>query len=660
MQKRKQILTLHSIAEIISKGSAAHGEQLARKLMRLEPRNVEAVNLCGAACLSQGKFGQARAFFMRAISMKKSAIYYLNLALAESGLGNNSLAENCYRECLSIQPDNVQAANNLANILSRNRQVAEAEDLYLQVISACPEYVVAYKNLSILLRESRRADDSVRLLNEALVRFPGNTVLQIELATSLENAGRYVEAADLYSKTQQWGGLQRIKRILGDWADLDRVDALLLEQLICKGEEVVTPWSLINLSNVSPLMHREAGRRFAESTLSTELAASPLESLSESDGRLRVGYLSCDFYDHATLMLLIGVLECHDLEKYDVRIFDYGALRDDALTRRLSAIGLPHYSLTELSNEAAAKFIAQQGVHILIDLKGYTTGQRLGITALRPAPVIVSWLGYPGSLGHQRLADYLIGDHVVTPLEHSSHFSETLALMPHSYQPNDCKRSVGVAPARMDVGLPEQALVFCSFNQLMKLTDREFDLWCRLLREIPGSVLWIVDPGLEVARNNILREARGRGVSIERIIFAPRLAQSEHLARLSLADIALDSFPCTSHTTASDALWCGVPYVTRLGETFASRVAGSLLRAHGLGELIAIDQDDCYARIRNLAENHELRHEIRRRLLSARESSPLFDTLRFTRNLEGLFHSIWGHYKSQPADRPLIVSVDNC
>jgi predicted O-linked N-acetylglucosamine transferase (SPINDLY family) len=227
--------------------------------------------------------------------------------------------------------------------------------------------------------------------------------------------------------------------------------------------------------------------------------------------------------------------------------------------------------------------------------------------------------------------------------------------MPHSYQPNDRDRPLATPPSRAEAGLPENAVVFCSFNQLLKLNPGEFDLWCRLLREVPGSVLWLLEPEAEETRDNLRREAQARGVEAERLVFSPRLKQAEHLSRLALADLALDSFPCTSHTTASDALWVGVPLMTRLGTTFTNRVAGSLLKAHGFDELVATDAQDYFERLKTLALDEAARTTLRQRLTAARMSSPLFDTARFTVDLEALFAAIWRHYSAAPEARSKVV-----
>ncbi|WP_152225196.1 tetratricopeptide repeat protein [Pseudomonas sp. SCB32] len=657
MRQRQPSLSLQTIIDALKSGALARGETLARQLLRTQPRNADALHLCGAACLMQEKAAQARDLFKRALSVRRDGTFYLNLALAERALGNDHAAEAEFRNCLQLQPGNAKAANNLANILNHQRRYAEAEQLYRQAIASNPGYVLAYRNLANHLRERGYSEAAIPLINQALRISPDDRELQLELARALEKRKRYVEAAQWFNRTRHWGDLQFVLRNLGDWSRLAEVDSALLQQLQDPAQERTTPWSLINLPELSPQLHCDAARHYAESCWPGELAAAALAGEPAPGERLRIGYLSSDFYGHATMHLMMGVLEAHDSVKVDIHLFDYSPEREDYFTHRIAATGLPRHNLRELSDEAAAKLIAEQRLHILVDLKGYTTGARQGITALRPAPVIVNWLGYPGSLGHPRLADYLIGDPTVTPAGHAEHFSETLALMPHCYQPNDRDRPLSPPPGRIEAGLPEQGVVFCSFNQLLKLNPSEFDLWCRLLREVPGSVLWLLEPEVKEARDNLRREALQRGVAPERLVFAPRLKQAEHLARLALADLALDSFPCTSHTTASDALWAGVPLVTRLGRTFTSRVAGSLLQAHGFEELVAEDAQDYFERLKALALDGLMRDDLRLRLGAARLNSPLFDTARFTRDLEALYRAIWEHHRCEPEERTAVVTI---
>ena len=337
---------------------------------------------------------------------------------------------------------------------------------------------------------------------------------------------------------------------------------------------------------------------------------------------------------------MAGILENRNTENFDVYLYSYGVEAKDTSRSRVEKACEVFHNISDLSDEAAAQQILTDEIDILIDLKGYTTNARLGIQVLRPAPIIVSWLGYPGTLGHERLADYIIGDATVTPLEHAEHFSETLALMPYCYQPNDNTRPIGACPTRKEAGLPETGFVFATFNQAYKITPEMFDIWCRLLEAAPNSVLWILEPH-EVAQENLRREMTARGVDSSRLIFAPKMAQTEHLGRLQFVDLAVDTFPYCSHTTASDALWAGVPLVTKMGETFASRVAASILRTMDLAELVTDNDDDYFNVALSLAQNPEKLAAIKQKIAVQKQTTPLFDTQKFARDLERLYQTIW-------------------
>ncbi|WP_313400962.1 tetratricopeptide repeat protein [Stenotrophomonas sp.] len=645
---------LQPVISALSRGDAKLGETLARKMLRKHPTHAEALHLCGVACLLRGKADAAEQLFEQALGKRELPAYYLNLALARQKLGKDSAAS-AFEKCLQLQPDNAQAANNLGNMRFRQYRFAEAEQLYRQAIAHNPGYLLGYQSLGNLLCDRRRSEEAIEVLQQGLALAPDAIALHATMATALENRKRLTEAAHHLRRAGNNGDLQRVLRSLGDWRELETIDKHIIQTLGTAIDRPENPWGLINIPQLSAAQHRDAGLRFSMNKWQDALRVSVPSSTPVDATRLRVGYLSCDFYDHATLHLLMGVLESHDPDVIDVQLFDHSPRRDDAFTARLTALDCCHHDLSQLTDTAAAQLIAEQQLHLLIDLKGYTTGARLGITAQRPAPVVISWLGYPGSLGNPRLADYIIGDATVTPAEHADNYSEHIAQMPHCYQPNDRQRPLELS-TRGHAGLPGSALVLCSFNQLLKLNPAEFDLWCRLLKQVPDSVLWLLDPGTEQARNNIRNEMSRRQVSCERLIFAPRCDQAAHIARLALADIALDSFPYTSHTTGSDALWAGVPLLARKGDTFASRVSASLLHAHGFDELIADNASEYYDKLLALAHNPGQRASIRQRLQQARLQSPLFDTLRFTRDLEALYAAIWEHHSSgKTASAPVVA-----
>jgi predicted O-linked N-acetylglucosamine transferase (SPINDLY family) len=351
--------------------------------------------------------------------------------------------------------------------------------------------------------------------------------------------------------------------------------------------------------------------------------------------RLRVGYVSADFHGHATTILMAEMLERHDRERFDVRLYSHGPDDGSSMRRRIEAACEGFVETRSWTDLQIAQRIRDDGIDLLVDLKGHTRDNRLGIFAYRPAPLQASFLGYPGTTG-VRAMDYLIGDAIVTPLAHAADYSEKLAQMPVCYQPNDRQRLLPEAPSRASQGLPDEALVLCGFNQPYKISPEVLDSWCRLLLALPQAVLWLLE-WTPQALMNLRREATQRGVDPQRLIGAPRVSPQVHMARLRLADLFVDTWPCNAHTTASDALWAGVPIVTQQGQTFASRVCASLLHAVGTPELVCDDTTQYEATVRALAADAPRRAALRAHLARARDSAPLFDSERFARDIEALY-----------------------
>ena len=355
-----------------------------------------------------------------------------------------------------------------------------------------------------------------------------------------------------------------------------------------------------------------------------------------SHGRIRLGYLSGDFHAHATCVLMAEVFEHHDKNRFEVFAYSHGPDERSIMRTRVES-AIEHFIDTRsMSSLDMARRIADDQIDVLIDLKGHTSGNRLEVLAYRPAPVQATFLAFPGTTG-AFFMDYIIGDAVVTPLTHAAHYSEKIAQMPVCYQPNDRKRPLPRPMQRADVGLPEDAVVLCGFNQPYKISPQVMDVWCALLHDTPHAVLWLLDWHSQ-ARPNLEREFLARGVELNRVHWAPRMDLADHLSRMSLADIFIDTWPCNAHTTASDALWAGVPVVTFAGDTFASRVASSLLHAVGLDELICDGLTEYQHTIKALASDPARRAALRAALLQARETAPLFDSEKFTRDYEALLH----------------------
>jgi predicted O-linked N-acetylglucosamine transferase (SPINDLY family) len=370
--------------------------------------------------------------------------------------------------------------------------------------------------------------------------------------------------------------------------------------------------------------------------------------------KLRIAYLSNDFHDHATARLLVETFVAHDRGRCELHAFSFGADDGGAMRRRINDAFDVFHDVSLLSDSETANAVHSAGINILVDLKGYTRGARTGVLMLRPAPVQVNFLGYPGTLGAE-ICDYIITDPFVTPMATASDYSEAFAYMPHSYQPHGRECVIGRKPTRAQVGLPATSLVFCCFNQAYKFTPPVFDLWCRLLEATPGSVLWLLSN--EWAEGNLRGEALRRGVSPDRLVFAPHVDQSEHLGRLQLADLVLDTTPCGAHTTASDSLWAGVPIVTCAGDTFPSRVAGSLLHAVGLPELITTSEEDYFAVALALATEPDRLQACKAKLRGNRLTTPLFDVAAYTLALQDLYETMWERRRTGAARAPIWTSM---
>jgi predicted O-linked N-acetylglucosamine transferase (SPINDLY family) len=363
------------------------------------------------------------------------------------------------------------------------------------------------------------------------------------------------------------------------------------------------------------------------------------------DGRIRVGYVSANFRAHAGAFLVVGLIEQHDRREFE--IVGYSANPDDGSeTRARLASAFDRFvDISRISNRDAARLVRDDAIDILVDIDGYQKGARTAIFACRPAPIQVNYLGVAGTTGADFI-DYIIVDPFVVPASQQLFFSERLVHLPDCYQCNDDKRAISErTPSRAECGLPEEGFVFCCFNNAYKLTPDLFNIWMRLLAAVPGSVLWLLDHN-PWAQANLAREAAARGVAPERIVFAPRLLPPDHLARHRLADLFLDTLPYNAHTTASDALWVGLLVVTCAGETFVSRVAGSLLWAIGLPELVTASLEEYETLALRLARDGDLLAGLRARLARNKWTHPLFDTERFAHNIEAAYRQMWETWRA--------------
>ncbi|MBW8367884.1 MAG: tetratricopeptide repeat protein [Arenimonas sp.] len=554
--------------------------QLIDAVVKREPGNADAWNLAGVVCHVRRDHAAAARYFERALALGAGAGVLVNLGFAHQALGHTD----------------------------------QAGQAYAQATRRDPSLALAWQKLGGLQEHQGQRGDALESYRRAVALDPGD----------LRSLG---------------DGLY-LRRHLADW----RPDAALspdqlLQALAATQRSDFSPHLLLSLPEATAAQQRAAANTFAQSQWGPVLALPPLAAqVREPGGRMRIGYLSADFCEHAVSYLVSDVLAAHDREAVQVFVYAYRAAgADDPWRRKAIDAADVFVDLNAMDDASAAARIHADGVDVLVDLTGYTGSGRVGIAARRPAPVIAQWLGYIGTLGAPRLADYVIGDAVATPPAMAAHFSESLALLPRSFQPNAGLGPIAAPPARSAQGLPERGVVFCSFNQTYKFNPPLWDDWCEILRAVPGSVLWLAQPRDALAGGNLRREAQQRGVEGDRIVLAGKLPRDEHLARLALADVALDTTPYNSGTTASDALRVGVPLLAFLGETFASRMAGSLLHAAGLDECVAAGRREWVAMAIALGNDDRARAALRQRVQAAVPASGLFDPPAFARDLERLF-----------------------
>lgn len=627
-----------------------------KECQRLLPRPLMANRvrlMTGVIQYLQNDFAAAEISLREAVRKIGSAEAHFNLALVLAAQERHAEAEAAYRKTLERNPAQPQAWNNLGNLLRRGNDSArnlEAVDCYLRAVQENPAYARAHSNLGFVYKELKEKEKAESHYLTALQLEPDfipaltNLAALYESGPQPERALPYYQAAlrQAPADAKLMANVITLRKQLADWvSDSWPQWADLVALLSQDGDSATTPLYLLAQPEVSASLQREVAARFVRTRWTYELGQPPLATaVAPYHGRrIRLGYLSADFRNHPVTHLVSDIIAGHDRARFEVFLYAYGPSVEDEERRGLRRAAEHFIDLSPLTDHAAASRIKDDGIDLLVDLTGYTTHARPGITALRPCAVIASWLGYVGSLGEARMADYIIGDAIATPPENAADFSESLALMPHCYQPNRALAPLAPAPGRQTEGLPEQGFVFCSFNQCFKLTPELWDDWCQILGAVPHSVLWLA-PMNQTACGNLRKEAEQRGIAQERLVFARRLPLPAHQARLALAGLALDTMPYNSGTTASDVLRAGVPLVTVAGSTFVGRMAASLLHSLGMDQLVAADRQ-AYIDLAIALASEPLRlQQCRNALAASLQSSTLFDPLGFAADLERLFRAM--------------------
>lgn len=622
-------------------GRLHEAERDLRKVVRKAPDHLGALNVLAIVYVTLKRHAEAEPHLKAALRMQpRSDVTLYNYGLVLKALNRPDEALSRFTESLALNPNNAETLNNRGTVLNDIRDYAAALADFDRALAIDPRLAGAHFNRSKSLAELTHYDEALAASDAALALQPdmaeawfGRGFIFAKLRRPVEAVAAYLRARALKPDLPLLkGNLLHQKMLVCEWHGIDDLIAEI-ETDLAAGKLAAEPfgWQGIARSEASL-------QRCAELANAAQFGKAPASKAIQpivQNGRIRIGYLSGEFREQATSLLLVGVLEQHDKTKFEIVAFDNGF--DDAgpTRQRINRAVDRVIDISAMGDVAATSAIRAENIDILVNLNGYFGAQRNGVFARRAAPIQVNYLGFPGTLG-AGFMDYIIADPHVLPAEHRRFYSEKVAWLPHCYQANDDRRAIAVnVPTRADCGLPN-GFVFCCFNNAYKITPTVFDVWMRILTAVEGSVLWLLDDS-EAAVANLRREARERGVDPDRLVFATRLPPAEHLARHRCADLFLDTLPYNAHTTASDALWAGLPLLTCEGQTFAGRVAASLLRAIDLPELIAKDGVDFERRAIELAQDPEQLSKIRAKLARGRSTAPLFDTGRSTRAIEAAF-----------------------
>jgi predicted O-linked N-acetylglucosamine transferase (SPINDLY family) len=502
----------------------------------------------------------------------------------------------------------------------------------------------------VTLNELKRFDEAITHYDKALSLKPDYAEGWSNKGVTLYELKRYDEAITHYDKALSlkpdidWvsGDLLHIKMKICSWSGL--AESLEdISQKVAASEKVAQPFPLLALNNDS-FLHKKSSEIYIKAKYPFNPVLGPILKHPQNQ-KIRIGYFSADFHNHATGYLIAELFELHDKSQYELVGFSFGPTEKDEMRQRLEKSFDKFIEVGSMSDVEVAKLSRDFNIDIAVDLKGFTQDTRTGIFAHRAAPIQVNYLGYPGTLGTVYI-DYIIADKTLIPPQSQQSYSEKVVYLPNSYQVNDRKRIISERQfTRQELGLSEQGFIFCCFNNNYKILPATFEGWMRILKVVEGSILWLFQDN-SWAVENLKKVAEKQGIAPDRLVFAKRLHLPEHLARHRQADLFLDTFPCNAHTTTSDALWAGLPVLTLMGESFASRVAASLLNAVGLPELITSTQEEYEALAIELALNPMKLADIKLRLASNRLTAPLFDAPLFTKNLEAAYVKIYEKYQA--------------
>jgi predicted O-linked N-acetylglucosamine transferase (SPINDLY family) len=628
--------------------------------LRLRPAFADAHNNRGIVLRDLDRPDEALASYDAALRLDPDlADAHNNRGIILKDLERFDEALESYDAALRLNPELVDAHINRGTVLQELKRPAEALASYDTALRLKLDFADGHNGRGNALREMNRPEEALAAYDRALRLNPELVVAYFNRATVLKDLKRLDEAIDAYDAVVRLdpdagaapGQLLHQTAQICDWGKpAHEID---LARLGIEGD-AVPPFAVMAMDD-DPVRHRARARNWARTNLPA--AQPPLPKATVRPRRLRIGYFSADYHEHATMALMARAFELHDRSRFEIHAFSYGPDRQDPARHRALAAFDRFHHVRQLTDAAAAGLAREMNIDIAVDLGGYTRGAKTGIFAHRAAPVQMSYLGFPGSMGVEYI-DYIVADPIVLPREARQYYDEKVITLPHSYQVNDRGRPISARYfSRGELGLPGEGFVFCCFNNNYKISPAEFDIWMRLLSKVGDSVLWLLEAN-KWAKANLRKEAEARGVDPQRLVFAERVAPPLHLARHRCADLFLDTFHYNAHTTGSDALWGGLPLVTKMGRSFPSRVAASLLTAIGLPELVTASPDAYEQLALDLATNRDRLRAVKAKLAANRLTTPLFDTEAFTRHIEHGYEMAYDRYfQGLPPDHITISAI---
>jgi predicted O-linked N-acetylglucosamine transferase (SPINDLY family) len=602
------------------KGNLNESKKLCLEILKDEPKNFDILHLLGIISFQLKNYKKSSELISEAIKINpKDPEAYNNMGIVLKELNQFDIAHNNFCNAIKLKPDYAEAHYNCAVVLRELEQEENAIKSFRLAIKFKKNYGEAYYNLGHIFFERKK-------FNEALQNFYQSYEINSEL--------NYLLSSIIYTKHR-----------MCEWNSFDK-DLLDLENVILNEKKKINPFLTLSFYE-SPQLQKTSAEIFVKTEYNIQNNQN-YKFHEQTKKKIRIAYYSADFRNHPMSYLLANLYELHDKNKFEVIGISFGPDKNDEMRKRVSSAFDEFYDVRLKTEDEIVNFSRELKIDIAIDLMCFTKYHKFGIFVKRCAPIQVNYLGYPGTSGTNYL-DYIIADKILIPKESQKYYSEKIAYLPDTYQANDSTKKISDKIfTREELGLPKDGFVFCCFNNDYKITPQVFDVWMRLLKKVENSVLWILSEDVNTSKN-LKNEATIRGVDFNRIVFAKRIKMNEHLARQKVADLFIDTFPYTGHTTTSDALWVGLPVLTRIGKSFASRVSASLLNAMGLSVLVTSSEKEYEDLAIELATNSPKLKEIKNKLKNNRNTKPLFNTQNFARNIEKAYSLMYeGYLKKLP------------